>query len=108
MPGYYTDKLSAGRLRSCYELAPPKTRAYLEAEIDFVLPKTSSGMVALELGCGYGESFDDSSPECELQSESTLRCQALGMAVEFVGSKRCFTWQPWTRRAWVFGMAASI
>jgi len=54
MPGYYTEKLSGERLRACYDLAPPKTRAYLEGEIEFVLQKTSSSMAALELGCGYG------------------------------------------------------
>ena len=54
MPSYYTVKLSAERLRACYELAPPRTKAYLEAEIEFVLQKASSSMAVLELGCGYG------------------------------------------------------
>lgn len=52
--GYYADKLSAERLRACYECAPPRTKAYLEAEIAFVLTKAKAGTVALELGCGYG------------------------------------------------------
>lgn len=54
MPNYYSDKLSAERLRACYDLAPPRTKAYLEAEVEFVLQKTSSSMIVLELGCGYG------------------------------------------------------
>src|SRR5437870_319740 len=54
MPGYYTERLAAERLRACYDLAPPRTKAYLEAEIEFVLAKTKSSMLALELGCGYG------------------------------------------------------
>ena len=54
MPGYYTERLAAERLRACYDLAPPRTKAYLEAEIEFVLAKTTSSMLALELGCGYG------------------------------------------------------
>jgi hypothetical protein len=37
MPGYYTDKLAAERLHACYDLAPPRIKAYLEAEIEFVL-----------------------------------------------------------------------
>jgi len=54
MPGYYTERLAAERLRACYDLAPPRTKAYLEAEIEFVLAKTTPSMVTLELGCGYG------------------------------------------------------
>ena len=53
MPGYYTERLAAERLRACYDLAPPRTKAYLEAEIEFVLAKPTPSMLALELGCGY-------------------------------------------------------
>ena len=51
---YYDKHLAAERLRACYGLAPPRVKAYLEAELDFVLRKTSSSMTVLELGCGYG------------------------------------------------------
>jgi len=54
MPSYYTQKLAAERLRACYDLTPPRTKAYLKAEIEFVLQKISSSMAVLELGCGYG------------------------------------------------------
>jgi len=54
MQNYYAEKLAAERLRTCYDLAPLRVKAYLEAEIDFVLQKTSSSMIVLELGCGYG------------------------------------------------------
>ena len=54
MPGYYTEKLAAERLRACYDLAPPRTKAYLDAEIEFVLARTTPSMLALELGCAYG------------------------------------------------------
>lgn len=54
MTGYYADRLAAERLLACYELAPAEVRAYLEAEIDFVLERVSSSSVVLELGCGYG------------------------------------------------------
>ena len=54
MPDYYSTKLSAERLRRCYELAPPRVRRYLEAEIDHVLDRTEPSARALELGCGYG------------------------------------------------------
>ncbi len=54
MAGYYSEKLAAGRLRACYELAPPRVRAYLAAEIELILAKVKPSMRVLELGCGYG------------------------------------------------------
>ena len=54
MGGYYGNKLSADRLRQCYEIAPSRVQQYLEAEINFVLKKIHPGDVVLELGCGYG------------------------------------------------------
>ncbi|MCX7022974.1 MAG: class I SAM-dependent methyltransferase, partial [bacterium] len=51
---YYTQKLSAERLRRCYELAPPRVKRYLEAEIGHVLSRIGPGDTVLELGCGYG------------------------------------------------------
>jgi len=51
---YYSEKLSAERLRKAYELSPPRAKQYLEAEIRFVLDKIHSRAVVLELGCGYG------------------------------------------------------
>ncbi|UCC73715.1 MAG: class I SAM-dependent methyltransferase [Gemmatimonadota bacterium] len=52
--GYYSEKLSGQRLRLCYELAPPRVRRYLEAEIAFVLRFVRPSCRVLELGCGYG------------------------------------------------------
>jgi ubiquinone/menaquinone biosynthesis C-methylase UbiE len=54
MPGYYDDKLSAERLLSCYEIAPPRVQQYLQAEIEHLLQKIRPGDLVLELGCGYG------------------------------------------------------
>jgi SAM-dependent methyltransferase len=54
MKGYYQKKLAAERLLACYETAPLRVKAYLEAEISFVLQRTSPSQTALELGCGYG------------------------------------------------------
>jgi hypothetical protein len=31
MQNYYAENLAAERLRTCYDLAPPRVRAYLEA-----------------------------------------------------------------------------
>jgi SAM-dependent methyltransferase len=54
MSGYYDDKLAAARLRRCYELASPRVRQYLRAELEYVLERLEAGDVVLELGCGYG------------------------------------------------------
>jgi ubiquinone/menaquinone biosynthesis C-methylase UbiE len=54
MDNYYSDKLSAGSLRLCYELATPRVRQYLDAEINHVRRKIRPGNWVLELGSGYG------------------------------------------------------
>jgi SAM-dependent methyltransferase len=54
MGGYYAEKLSAERLRKVYEIAPPRVRQYLHAEIAFVLNHIKPTDRVLELGCGYG------------------------------------------------------
>ena len=54
MSGYYSERLAAERLRRCYELAPPRVRQYLEAEIAYVVRRLKASDAVLELGCGYG------------------------------------------------------
>lgn len=54
MRDYYAGKLSGKRLRRCYEIASPRVRQYLAAEIGFLLSRVSHDDVVLELGCGYG------------------------------------------------------
>jgi len=52
--GYYSEKLSAHRLRRCYEIASPRVQQYLRAEIEQVMKKIQPGDNVLEPGCGYG------------------------------------------------------
>lgn len=54
MSGYYEEKLSAERLQACYDVAPPRTVRYLEAEIAHIREQTADADRLLELGCGYG------------------------------------------------------
>ena len=54
MGGYYAETLAGERLRRCYELASPRVRQYLEAEIQYVLGHLRTTDAVLELGCGYG------------------------------------------------------
>jgi 2-polyprenyl-6-hydroxyphenyl methylase/3-demethylubiquinone-9 3-methyltransferase len=51
---YYRRHLSGERLRECYEIAPPRVKQYLEAEIRHALGHLRPGDRVLELGCGYG------------------------------------------------------
>jgi len=87
MPGYYTKRLAAERLRACYDLAPPRTKAYLEAEIEFVLAKTTSSTLALELGCGYGRVLERLLPRVRVAFGIDTSPSSLRMALECLGRK---------------------
>lgn len=54
MSGYYEKKLGAERLMRCYEIASPRVKQYLEAELVHVSGKLKKDDAILELGCGYG------------------------------------------------------
>ena len=54
MSNYYSDRLNANNLKRCYEIAPPRVKQFLEAEINHVLSKIRPGDEILDLGCGYG------------------------------------------------------
>jgi len=84
MPGYYSEKLAANRLRACYDLAPPRTRAYLEAEIEFVLSRTLPSMTALELGCGYGRVLERLLPAVNVAFGIDTSLASLRTALEFL------------------------
>lgn len=85
-PGYYSEKLAGERLRECYDLAPARVKAYLEAEIGFVLQRTSRTTVALELGCGYGRALRPIAPRVKASAGIDTSFQSIKMAQEFVGS----------------------
>jgi 2-polyprenyl-6-hydroxyphenyl methylase/3-demethylubiquinone-9 3-methyltransferase len=54
MSEYYAEKLAGRRLQRCYQIASPRVRQYLEAEILHILDRIRSADTVLELGCGYG------------------------------------------------------
>lgn len=59
MGDYYAEKLAAEMLRRCYEIAPPRVRQYLRAELDFALGFIHPGDAVLDLGCGYGRTLPE-------------------------------------------------
>ncbi|MHA1135965.1 MAG: class I SAM-dependent methyltransferase [Candidatus Thorarchaeota archaeon] len=54
MSDYYSKKLSSNLLKRCYDIAPPRVKQYLSAEMDYVLKHVNNSDCVLELGCGYG------------------------------------------------------
>jgi ubiquinone/menaquinone biosynthesis C-methylase UbiE len=85
MSDYYADKLSAERLKRCYEVAPPATRAYLEGEIEFVLTKIAPSQRVLELGCGYGRVLARLAPQARSVWGIDTSAASLRMAREYAG-----------------------
>ena len=81
---YYAKHLAAERLRACYDLAPPRVQAYLEAEIEFVLQKASSSMTVLELGCGYGRVLRRLLPRVRVAVGIDTSFPSLRMALDFL------------------------
>ncbi len=59
---YYRQRLSANKLLRCYEIASPRIKQYLDAEIQFVISNLQSSDLVLELGCGYGRVMKAVSP----------------------------------------------
>lgn len=59
MSFYYSKFLSGERLKRVYDIAPPRTKQYLRAEVDFVLSVMKKGAFVLDLGCGYGRVIPD-------------------------------------------------
>ncbi|MBC8204583.1 class I SAM-dependent methyltransferase [bacterium] len=57
--GYYSEKLSADKLKRVYDLASPRVVQYLRAEAEYILRKVNTGDRIIELGCGYGRVLPD-------------------------------------------------
>jgi 2-polyprenyl-6-hydroxyphenyl methylase/3-demethylubiquinone-9 3-methyltransferase len=64
--GYYDEKLAAGKLRRCYEVASLRVRQYLDAEVGHVRERLRPGDRMLELGCGYGRALGPLAYACGL------------------------------------------
>ncbi len=84
---YYTDKLSAERLRRCYEIAPPRIWRYLRAEIEHVLSRVRPGDAVLELGCGYGRVLREIAPKARLVVGVDTSAASLRLAREELGGR---------------------
>ncbi len=84
MSGYYSEKLAAEKLRRCYEIAPPRVRQYLAAEIAHVADLIGPTDSVLELGCGYGRVIKELSAAGRLVVGIDTSFSSLRMAREFL------------------------
>jgi SAM-dependent methyltransferase len=84
MGGYYDDKLAAEKLRRCYDVASPRVRQYLAAEVDYVLSRLGPGDAVLELGCGYGRVLGPLAEKCRLAVGVDTSFASLALAREYL------------------------
>jgi 2-polyprenyl-6-hydroxyphenyl methylase/3-demethylubiquinone-9 3-methyltransferase len=86
MGAYYSDRLAADRLRRVYEIAPPRVRQYLDAEVEHVLTRMRSGDKILDLGCGYGRIIPRLAAKAALVVGIDTSEASLGLAGQMLAS----------------------
>lgn len=90
MSNYYSNSLNANRLQKCYEVALKRVKQFLEAEIDFVMAKTTSSDNVLDLGCGYGRVTSRLLTKAKSVVAIDISKENTQLAEKFVGSaKNC-------------------
>jgi ubiquinone/menaquinone biosynthesis C-methylase UbiE len=88
---YYNEKLSANKLKSCYEIAPSRIQQYLEAEVNHVLKKINPGDFVLELGCSYGRILPSLAQKANLVIGIDTSLYSLILAKEIIqGIQNCY------------------
>lgn len=83
---YYSEKLSADKLQICYDLAPPRVKQYLEAEINHVLEKINTEDEVLELGCGYGRILPAIANKAKSVTGIDTSAESIAYGKKFLGS----------------------
>ncbi|NHJ41414.1 MAG: class I SAM-dependent methyltransferase [Asgard group archaeon] len=81
---YYSEKLSSNKLKRCYEIASPRIKQYLEAEIQFVLDQIKQSDIVLELGCGYGRVLARLADKAEVVYGIDISKESIDFAIEFL------------------------
>ena len=83
---YYKEKLSADKLLRCYEIAPPRIKQYLNAEIQYVISNLHDTDLVLELGCGYGRVMKEVSQFVQWISGNDISRGSLELARSYMES----------------------
>jgi 2-polyprenyl-6-hydroxyphenyl methylase/3-demethylubiquinone-9 3-methyltransferase len=84
---YYSQKLYSSRLQKCYEIASPRIKQYLEAEIDFVLQRMKPTYHILEIGCGYGRVLEKIINRIKTLIGIDISLENIKHARSYIGSK---------------------
>ncbi|MEW6193875.1 MAG: class I SAM-dependent methyltransferase [Bacteroidota bacterium] len=94
MNNYYSSKLSAERLKQVYEIATPRIKQYLDAELNYVLDKINPTNVVLDLGCGYGRIFPSLAKKSKIVIGIDYSYSNLFLAKEIFGNlSNCYSSQ---------------
>ena len=88
---YYKEKLSANKLLSCYEIAPPRIKQYLNAEVQFVISNFQGTDLVLELGCGYGRVMKAVSPFVSHIVGNDISKESLELARSYMRSHKNYS-----------------
>ena len=87
---YYSESLAAERLKRCYDIAPPRVRQYLRAEVNFVLDNVRPGDIVLDLGCGYGRAIPQLAQKAGFVVGIDTSLSSLGFGLSFLqGVRNC-------------------
>jgi ubiquinone/menaquinone biosynthesis C-methylase UbiE len=82
---YYSQQLSSNKLKRCYEIAPPRVRQYLRAEVAYVLDNIEQPDIVVELGCGYGRVLKDLQSHASTVIGVDTSIESLCLAKEYLG-----------------------
>ncbi len=86
MKGYYEQKLSAERLKRCYQMELPAVQRYFKSELDHVMSKITPGHKVLDLGCGFGRIMPQLAQKAGLVVGIDSSFPSLTLAQEAVGN----------------------
>jgi len=84
---YYSEKLSANKLKRCYDVVSPRIQQYLNEEISFILQFIKSDMKVLELGCGYGRVLKFLADQAKTVVGIDTSQESLELAEEYLASR---------------------
>lgn len=91
MADYYSEKLASNKLKRAYEIATPRIKQYLQAELDHVIKKICPSDSVLELGCGYGRIFPALSKKAKSVVGIDTSLSSLQLGKEMFGNlSNCF------------------
>jgi len=91
---YYSQSLYGKNLKRVYDIAPPRVKQYLEAEIHYVTKEIKGMDLVIELGCGYGRVMNLLSPYVEELVGIDTAGKSLKFAREYLSAlSNCFLFQ---------------